>query len=176
MKRSPKALQIVVRSLSSHASKGCLHIGDLCFPCALGKSGKTYMKREGDAASPKGTWQPLQLFYRADRMRRPKTGLKSRPIRPMDGWCDAVLDRNYNRLISHPYPASAERLWRQDHLYDLLVILNHNSNPRRQGHGSAIFIHAAALDYSPTEGCIALSPEHLKILVAHMNPRTRITI
>jgi hypothetical protein len=91
------------------------------------RAGCRARKREGDAATPIGRWRLRAVFYRADRLPRPRTGLPVRALRPLDGWCDAVGDRNYNRWVRHPYPASAEKLWRSDSLYDLIVILDHNA-------------------------------------------------
>ena len=123
-------------------------------------------KREGDGATPIGGWHLSSVLYRADRMPRPRTPLPARPLRPSDGWCDEPRDRNYNRFVRHPYPASAERLWRQDGLYDLIVILAHNFRPRLRGGGSAIFLHVASPGYSPTAGCVALQRNHLMALIS----------
>jgi L,D-peptidoglycan transpeptidase YkuD (ErfK/YbiS/YcfS/YnhG family) len=91
-----------------------------------------------------------------------------RPIQPSLGWCDAPGDRNYNRLVQWPYGASAERLWRNDRLYDLVVVLGFNDCPRVQGRGSAIFVHVARPGYAATEGCIALQRQHLIRLLKHV--------
>jgi L,D-peptidoglycan transpeptidase YkuD (ErfK/YbiS/YcfS/YnhG family) len=91
-------------------------------------------------------------------------------IRRMDGWCDAPGDRNYNRPVRHPYPASAERLWRDDALYDMVVVLRHNQRPRLRGRGSAIFMHVARPGYLPTEGCIALERGHLLRVLERLRP------
>jgi L,D-peptidoglycan transpeptidase YkuD (ErfK/YbiS/YcfS/YnhG family) len=99
-----------------------------------------------------------------------------RVIKPDDGWCDAVGDRNYNRRVRHPYPASAERLWRQDALYDVIVVLDHNRQPRVQGAGSAIFMHLARPGYRPTEGCVALARRHLLLVLAAARRDMRIVI
>jgi L,D-peptidoglycan transpeptidase YkuD (ErfK/YbiS/YcfS/YnhG family) len=98
------------------------------------------------------------------------------PLRPTDGWCDAVGDRNYNRWVKHPYPASAERLWREDGLYDVVIVLSFNVVPRIQGRGSAIFIHCARPGYPPTAGCIALACAQLLRLVERLPPRARICV
>jgi L,D-peptidoglycan transpeptidase YkuD (ErfK/YbiS/YcfS/YnhG family) len=116
------------------------------------------------------------VLYRADRVRRPPTRLPLRPIRPDDGWCDAPADRNYNRAVRHPYPASAERLWRADRLYDVVVVLAHNFKPRVRGGGSAIFMHLARPDYASTEGCMALRLEHLLRLVRRLGPGARVRV
>ena len=97
---------------------------------------------------------------------RPRSGLPMQHIRPDDGWSDDARDRNYNRPVTHPYPASAEQLWRPDGLYDLVVVLDHNERPRVRGHGSAVFIHIARPDMAPTAGCIALRPRDLVRLLA----------
>lgn len=146
------------------------------FPCVIGKNGQSARKREGDASTPRGYWRPLMVLYRADRINRPLCQLPISPIERSDGWCDDPKDRNYNRPINHPYPASAEHLWREDELYDLLVVLDHNQRPRIKGCGSAIFMHVAKNGYPPTEGCIALQKKHLKQLLPRLTDNTRIII
>jgi L,D-peptidoglycan transpeptidase YkuD (ErfK/YbiS/YcfS/YnhG family) len=96
----------------------------------------------------------------------------TRALRPRDGWCDAPQDPNYNRPVQHPYPASAEAMWRDDHLYDLVLVLSHNERPRLRGGGSAIFVHVARSGYEPTAGCIALAPRDLRLLLARINGST----
>lgn len=169
-----RALPVLSRSRG--ATRGWVRAGSLMLPCALGRSGRSFGKREGDGATPSGMWRPVLVLYRADRMMRPRTALPVRPLRPDDGWCDAVGDRNYNRHVRHPYPVSAERLWRADGVYDAIVVLDHNRRPRVQGGGSAIFIHLARRHYTPTEGCIALGPRDLRLLLSRMGPRTRLAI
>jgi L,D-peptidoglycan transpeptidase YkuD (ErfK/YbiS/YcfS/YnhG family) len=151
-------------------------LGGLVFPCALGRSGRRARKREGDGATPVGCWRLLTVLYRPDRGRRPVTGLPVRRLAPADGWCDAPADRNYNRPVRHPYPASAERLWRADGLYDLIVVLSHNARPRVRGAGSAVFMHVARPGYAPTEGCIALRPEHLRRVLQRLRAGARICV
>lgn len=133
-----------------------LTLGNLRFPCALGRSGCTALKREGDGATPLGRFPLRSGYFRADRLLRPLSALPLRRARPDDGWCDAPEDRNYNRPVRHPYAASAERLWREDQLYDVVVVLGYNDRPRSRGRGSAIFLHVARIDLAPTEGCVAL--------------------
>ena len=108
-----------------------------------------------------GAWACVKVYYRPDRVRRPQTTLRAEPLRVGIGWCDAPNDRNYNREVILPYAASAETLWRDDHLYDVIVVLDYNLMPRSRGRGSAIFLHVARLSLSPTEGCIAIKREHL---------------
>jgi L,D-peptidoglycan transpeptidase YkuD (ErfK/YbiS/YcfS/YnhG family) len=151
-------------------------LGGLAFACALGRGGRSARKREGDGATPIGRWRLLCVLYRPDRVRRPVTALPVRRLSPADGWCDAPADRNYNRPVRHPYPASAERLWREDGLYDLIVVLSHNTRPRVRGAGSAVFMHVARPGYPPTEGCIALRRDHLQRLLSRLRPGSRICV
>lgn len=151
----------IVSALSSGACRGMLALGDMRFPCALGRAGCRVRKREGDGATPVGRWHLRAVLYRPDRVQCPRTHLPVRVIRQCDGWCDAPGDRNYNRPVRHPYPASAERLWRVDGLYDIVVVLDYNDRPCVRGRGSAIFMHVAKPGYAPTEGCIALARAHL---------------
>jgi len=155
--RRPRSTpQLVVRGLSAGASRGILACGSLRLPCVLGRAGRRADKREGDGATPVGSFALRQIIYRPDRLMRPATRLPLTPMRAGDGWCDDPKDRNYNRRVRHPYPASAERLWREDHVYDLVVVLGHNDLPRVRGRGSAVFLHVAGPGLTPTAGCIAL--------------------
>lgn len=165
-----------VMGLSRNAAEGVLAYGSLRLPCALGRSGRRSLKREGDGATPVGRFRVLRVLYRPDRRSRPRTGLPVAAIRPNDGWCDAAGDRNYNRPVRLPYPASAERMWREDGLYDLVVVLDHNTRPRVRGAGSAIFMHVARPGLRPTEGCVALAAAHLTRLVPQLRPGARIVI
>ena len=88
-----------------------------------------------------------------------------RAITQEDGWCDDVQDVRYNRYISLPYVGSHEKLWREDHVYDLILVVGHNDNPVVQGEGSAIFVHLRRPEGTPTEGCVALGlPDLLQVL------------
>ncbi|MCL4766162.1 MAG: L,D-transpeptidase family protein [Hyphomicrobiaceae bacterium] len=158
------------------ADRGWATLGALRFPCALGRSGRRAIKREGDGATPVGAFAVRHGFYRPDRLLRPATRVPLTPLGPSDGWCDAVGDRNYNRRVKHPYPASAERMWREDHLYDVVIVLDHNERPRVQGGGSAVFIHVARRGYAPTAGCIAFERNHLLRLLKLLRRGTAVRI
>ncbi len=148
------------------------------FRAAIGKGGflPASQKREGDGASPIGAWPLRRVLYRADRLSAPTTQLPVIALEPGMGWCDDPNDPNYNRPITHPYPASAEHLWREDEVYDVIVVLGHNDDPVVPGAGSAIFLHCARPDYTPTEGCIALQRDDLLALLAHAKPGDALVI
>jgi L,D-peptidoglycan transpeptidase YkuD (ErfK/YbiS/YcfS/YnhG family) len=174
--RMPILPLIRVRRSPGQRSRGLVLAGGQVIPCALGRSGVTRRKREGDGASPAAVLRPLQLFYRADRLRRPRTDLPVRRLRPLDGWCDDPAHSSYNRPVLLPFSASHEQMWREDRLYDLIVDLDWNRRPARRGHGSAIFMHVARPGLLPTEGCIALPAPALLRLLARIGPATRIAL
>jgi L,D-peptidoglycan transpeptidase YkuD (ErfK/YbiS/YcfS/YnhG family) len=170
----PKALRVL--SVSARATSGLLALGELRFACSLGRGGKSVLKREGDGASPRGAFVLRRLFYRQDRMPPPRTGLKARPLRDSDGWCETVGDRNYNRLVRIPYATAHETMRRADHLYDVVIETSHNERPRIQGHGSAVFFHLRRPDGGPTAGCIAVSLRDMRIILQHVGPKSRLVI
>jgi L,D-peptidoglycan transpeptidase YkuD (ErfK/YbiS/YcfS/YnhG family) len=176
MHNSNSCLQLFVRTVSACATRGTLDMGYLHIPCALGRTGCRMQKSEGDGATPRGAWAVREAFFRADRLPRPATALNLRAIQQSDGWCDGARDANYNRHITHPYKASAEHLWREDGLYDVIVVLGYNDKPPIKGKGSAIFLHCARPDFAPTQGCIAIARADLIKLLPRLTPRTQVII
>jgi L,D-peptidoglycan transpeptidase YkuD (ErfK/YbiS/YcfS/YnhG family) len=142
----------------------------------VGRSGVRADKREGDGATPAGTYPLIRILYRPDRIAPPSSQLPITPLASNDGWVDDPADANYNRLVSLPYPASAEEMWRQDGLYDALVVIAYNMDPIIAGAGSAIFLHIASPDFAPTAGCVAVTKEVLLGLLPLLGPGSRITI
>jgi L,D-peptidoglycan transpeptidase YkuD (ErfK/YbiS/YcfS/YnhG family) len=146
--------------------------------CAIGPAGvvDASAKHEGDGKSPIGVWPMRRVLYRADRRPAPITGLSATPLAPDDGWSENPADPNYNRQIKLAPGQPGDRLWREDHLYDVIVILGHNDDPVVPGAGSAIFLHLARPGYSPTQGCVALSAGDLDEVLALANPGDAVSI
>ncbi|WP_019906313.1 L,D-transpeptidase family protein [Methylobacterium sp. 77] len=169
---------IRVRRLVGDPTRGQILAGGAIIPCALGRSGIGQVKREGDGKSPRGRFRLRAGAYRPDHFgARPRTTLGLRPTRRSDGWCDDPRDRRYNRPITLPTPhVSAERMWREDGLYDLVVDLDYNRQPIRPGRGSAIFLHVARAGYLPTEGCVAVKRTDLVRLLRRVGARTHLDI
>lgn len=167
---------IRVRPLPGAPHRGVLLAGALAIPCAIGRTGTTHDKREGDGASPVGRFGLIQGFWRPDLRPRPASLLPMRGIGPRDGWCDDPADRRYNRPVSLPYPASAERMRREDRQYDIVIDLAANRGPILRGRGSAIFMHVARPGLAPTAGCVALPAAALARLLPRLSRRTRIAI
>lgn len=147
-------------------------------PCAIGKSGTCDQGdgREGDGKTPLGHYALRYGLYRKDRMGKLRSALPLHPIRRDDGWCDASGDPAYNRPVRLPYPASAEKLWRTSHVYDVVIILGHNDSPPVPNLGSAIFLHIARRGFTPTLGCVAISKPNMRSLLNLMTTDSTITI
>ena len=137
--------------------------------CAIGRGGAGREKREGDGVTPIGRFPLRRILYRHDRVSLPESVLPCRPILPGDGWCDEPGDVNYNRPVRLPYVARHENLYREDGLYDIVVVIGYNDRPVVPGLGSAIFLHCARDDYGPTEGCVAIERASLKELIRELD-------
>lgn len=157
-------------------SRGIFHFEGRDYPCALGRNGVKKAKREGDGATPIGTFFLRRVFYRPDRLPQPASGLPVRALARDDGWCDDPEHSDYNRLVKRPFEGSHEVLWHQDNLYDVIIVVGHNDAPPRPGFGSAIFIHCASADYSPTQGCVALACETLIELLPRLAPEIALRV
>lgn len=171
----PRVLHVYAAPLAPQG-RGVICFGAQSVACTLGRAGVQCAKREGDGATPAAILRPLHLFWRADRRLPPRTLLPKTPLRAQDGWCDGVGDRNYNRKIRLPYPASHEEMTRPDGVYDVGIVLDWNTRPRIQGRGSAIFWHLTRPTFAPTAGCIAIAPRFVATLIPLLTRHTRILV
>ena len=167
---------IHVSARPGRPSQGWLRAGSWCVPVALGRGGIRANKREGDGATPPGRFRPVRLWWRPDRFPRPQTRLPVRRIGRADAWCEDPSDRRYNQPFQRSANEPGDRLWREDHLYDIIVEIDHNTRPRIARRGSAVFVHVARPGLAPTAGCIALKARDLKTLASRLGPKTRIVI
>jgi L,D-peptidoglycan transpeptidase YkuD (ErfK/YbiS/YcfS/YnhG family) len=156
--------------------RGWLTAGGQTVPVALGRGGIRANKREGDGGTPKGTFRPRQLWWRADRHPRPRTFLPVRAIGPQDAWCEDPASRRYNQPIRLDRGRDGDRLMRDDHLYDFIVEIDHNTGPRIANRGSAVFLHLARENFAPTAGCISMTKPAMLRLLARLGPETKIVI
>jgi len=167
---------IHIRRRPNRQSQGWLSAGNRLFRTALGRSGVKASKREGDGATPSGRFHPVRLWWRADRLIRPRVFLPVRRIGPNDAWCEDPSDRRYNQPFHRSANEPGDGLRRTDGLYDLIVETDHNTRPRIAGRGSAIFIHVAQPGFAPTAGCIALTRNELLRLLSRLSRKTRIVV
>jgi L,D-peptidoglycan transpeptidase YkuD (ErfK/YbiS/YcfS/YnhG family) len=154
-----------------------VHVGDDALPCMIGRGGAcaAEAKREGDGCTPLGRWALRGALLRPDRVPLLAPALPWRWIDSADGWSDDPADPAYNRPVRHPHRHSAERLWREDGAYDVIVPLGYNDAPPRPGAGSAIFLHCT--DFAkPTEGCVAIARDALVELLPRLTPADAIEI
>ena len=163
-----------------------LKVGNKVFGCQIGEGGLKIAKKkiEGDKTTPIGKWRLETIFYRPDKILRPKFKkkniLKINKITRNCGWCDDIRSNKYNSYIkinNFQTPIlNYEKLWREDEAYDIIISISHNLKPTIKNKGSAIFIHVAKRNYSPTLGCIAVSKKNIIDIVASITKKSYITI
>lgn len=148
------------------------------YPCSLGGAGTSNIKQEGDGTTPTGTFLLRKIFYRPDRINKNdiKSSLPMQALQLNDGWCDDTNCKEYNSYIKLPFSGSHENLWRDDNVYDVIVVIGYNDNPVIKQKGSAIFLHVARDGYPPTAGCIAFSKNDLLEILGKVSAKTTITI
>ena len=149
---------------------------DYKLKCSIGKSGIRSQKKEGDFATPKGEFKLGLLYYRKDRIKLPKCKIIKKIIKKNTGWCDDSKSRKYNREISFPFKYRAEKLYRKDKIYDLLIVIKYNYKPTVKKKGSAIFLHLADKKYKPTKGCVAIAKKDFMKILPFINKKTKISI
>ena len=165
-----------VRARAENLVKARLHLGHLVFPCVIGRSGRTHRKREGDGASPVGTFDVMQGFYRADRIINPAPQLRARPMRKSDGWCEVPGSALYNCHVTLPFRDGHETMWREDRAYDIVFATSHNQRPRVRGFGSAIFFHLTRAGAASTAGCVAVSLGDMRKILSLCGKQVKLAI
>ena len=144
--------------------------------CSIGKSGISNSKKEGDLATPEGTFNLGKLYYRKDRIRLPQCKINKKIIRKNMGWCNDNKSKKYNQEIAFPFKYEAEKLYRKDKIYDLFINIKYNSKPVIKHKGSAIFLHISNNKYRPTQGCVAITKKDFFKILPHINKKTKISI
>ncbi len=149
---------------------------DYSAKCAVGKRGISLRKVEGDKKTPAGKFKFKYILYRKDRVSEIKSKLKKIPIKKNMGWCDDINSKFYNKLIKFPFSMKAEKLYLKKHIYDIILVTNYNTNPIKKNKGSAIFVHLATKDFSPTKGCIAIKLIDMKKIIKKINLKSKLII
>ncbi len=157
-------------------TKKYLLFNDYRIKCAVGKRGIGKKIREGDLITPKGTFKIKLILYRRDKIKKINTVLKKIPIKKNMGWCDDPKSKKYNQLITSFNKFSYEKLYREDDIYDIILVLNYNMNPVKKKRGSAIFIHVAKKNYKKTEGCVAIKKNELLKIIKNLKTNSKIEI
>ncbi len=144
--------------------------------CAVGKSGISNIKKEGDLSTPKGIYKISTLYYRKHKIKKFNCKIKKKIIKKNMGWCDDMRSSKYNQEITFPYNYSAEKLYRKDRKYDLLFDIGYNAQPIIKGKGSAIFLHLTNRKYKATKGCIAILKKYFLKILPLIKKNTKILI
>lgn len=167
---------VIVRAVPGNRSRAMVCFGGMTVPAALGRSGRTAFKREGDGATPIASMRLLHGFTRGDRVKSLRTPLPMRRIAKDMLWCDQPDHPSYNRLVRAPFRPSHEEMMRQDGLYDICLVLDWNITTRSRHRGSAIFFHLIKPGYQPTAGCVAVSLRDMQWLIRFMRRGTVVRI
>ena len=144
--------------------------------CSIGKSGITHLKKEGDFKTPKGLYKLGPIYYRKDRIKSFKSKIRKKIISKNMGWCDDSKSKKYNKQIYFPFKFRAEKLYRKDNTYDILLNIKYNHTPTIKNKGSAIFLHLCNKKYRPTNGCIAIIKKDFLKIISLINKNTKIKI
>lgn len=167
-----------VRRVVGPAHQAKAIIAGRAIPCVIGRTGMrpAALKREGDGATPMGSFRIVRIWRRADRWRFSAPLWRERRIARDDGWCETPSDRRYNRPVKLEPATVHDRLWREDRLYDLVIEIDHNLRPRVRGRGSAVFLHLCRPARTGTAGCIAFAPDELARLLRQLGKAARIDV
>ncbi|MBB3313492.1 L,D-peptidoglycan transpeptidase YkuD (ErfK/YbiS/YcfS/YnhG family) [Rhizobium sp. BK196] len=167
---------LVVRAAPGKKSRAIIRFGPLTLPAAIGRNGRTVIKREGDGATPIAAMRLLYGFRRGERNGRLASELLIKRIRTDMMWCDQPDDPNYNRLVKAPFKPSHEEMKRKDGLYDICLVLDWNVTSRARNRGSAIFFHLARPGYEPTAGCVAISARDMRRILPFLRKGTIVQV
>jgi L,D-peptidoglycan transpeptidase YkuD (ErfK/YbiS/YcfS/YnhG family) len=156
-------------------NKDTLVVDDFQFKCSIGKNGISKDKIEGDKCTPQGIFEVGTLYFRKDKNQKPKTDIKTKIIKKNMGWCDDPKSKLYNKEIIINKLVKYEKLFRNDNIYDYLLVIKYNTRKREPFRGSAIFVHLTK-NYKPTAGCIALKKKDFLIMIKLINKKVKIKI
>ena len=158
-------------------NKETLLFDEFKFKCSVGKKGFSKNKIEGDYKTPVGIFDLGYIYYRSDRIQKPKSEIKICKIKKNMGWCDDPNSKHYNKLIKikKNLKSSYEKLYRKDSKYDLLILIKYNHKKVKKNKGSAIFLHLTS-NYSATKGCVAIKKKDFLILIKLINKKTKIKV
>lgn len=167
---------VTVRTAPRDRRRAIVSFGGIAVPAAIGRSGTTPFKREGDGATPIAAMRLLYGYTRGERVSLPPTALSITRIGKGMLWCDQPDHPSYNRPVKAPFRPSHEEMMRGDELYDICLVLDWNITSRARNRGSAIFFHLIKPGYQPTAGCVAVSLADMKRLIRFMRKGTVVRV
>jgi L,D-peptidoglycan transpeptidase YkuD (ErfK/YbiS/YcfS/YnhG family) len=167
---------VTVRTAPGNRQQAIISFDGKTMRAAIGRSGTTAFKREGDGGTPIASMRLLYGFSRGERVRLPSTLLSMKRIARAMLWCDQPEHAAYNRLVRSPFKPSHEEMMRKDGLYDVCLVMDWNITSRKRYGGSAIFFHLIKPGYQPTAGCVAVHPRDMKRLLPHLRKGTVVRV
>lgn len=180
VQKSKKQSVVTVRTAPRNRQRAIVSFKGITFQAAIGRSGVSAFKREGDGATPIAAMKLISGFTRGERIRLPQTPLSMRRIGKEMLWCDEPKHAAYNRLVTQrpgaPFLPSHEEMKRADGLYDVCLVMDWNISSRKRHGGSAIFFHLIKPGYQPTAGCVAVHPRDMKRLLPHLRKGTVVKV
>lgn len=165
-----------METIHTKFKKRSLSVDGVSLFCVFGRDGVTKDKVEGDWKTPIGTFPIKKIFYRKDKIPNLETQIECIPLSPDDAWCDDTGKEEYNTFIKLPFDGSYENLWRDDDMYDVIIVIGYNDNPIIKEKGSAIFIHIAKENMEYTKGCLAIKKEDMLTLIKNITLNSEIEI
>ena len=131
------------------------------------------VKREGDGRSPAGVFAIGTVHGYAAAAPAGST-LPYEQASAQQRCVDDPRAAEYNRIVEAGARAeswrSAERMRRDDAVYELALDIEHNRSPVVPGHGSCIFAHVWVNAQTPVAGCTGMALSELKELLIWLKP------
>ncbi len=143
--------------------------------CLIGKNGIGRKNREGDLKTPKGVYRIRRIYYRKDKFLNLKSGIPIFKLKRNDKWCVDPKSKRYNSYFRKNINCRYESLFRDDEVYDLILVLDYNLNKVKKFKGSAIFLHCIG-NKKFTEGCVSLKKDSLRKIIKKLSPRSKVII
>lgn len=132
---------------------------------------ETGQKQEGDRKTPQGLFALGKVFGKNVSF---DTKMPYEKLQDDMKWIDDPRSRQYNRLVRGPTSAeSYETMLRNDELYDLVMVLEYNTEPVVPGKGSAIFMHIWESPSAGTAGCVAMARSDLENVLKWLAPEKK---
>jgi len=136
------------------------------------------IKREGDGRSPAGVFD-IGTAYGYEAARE-DVSLPYAQATPELRCVDDPKSHHYNRIVSTADTAvdweSAEYMRREDELYAIAIVVEHNTQRTEPGAGSCIFIHVWRDPDSGMTGCTAMPLDTLEAFAGWLQPNAAVLV
>ena len=141
----------------------------------LGRAGLSSHKREGDGATPTGTYRFGATVYGIAA--NPGIAFGYHRLVCGDWWDEDPSSSSYNAFrhvacgTQPAFRGESEALWRISPQYRYFAVIEYNAHPVVPGRGSAIFLHVST--GRPTAACVSLPESELLRVLRWLRPAAR---